>query len=135
MNRQLSRVLLVLFVALVGGAAVVGAQPKPGSNASPPSAQQKPPAQSAVAPLSAVGSAFTYQGRLSASGSPANGQYDLQFTLYDAASGGNQVGSPVVVISQTVGDGLFTVQLDFGSSAFDGSTRWLELAVRQSGGG
>ena len=30
----------------------------------------------------AQGTAFTYQGRLNSSGSPANGSYDLTFTLY-----------------------------------------------------
>src|SRR5205085_5958358 len=32
-------------------------------------------------------------------------------------------------------DGLVTVSLDFGSSAFDGSARYLELAVRTAGVG
>jgi hypothetical protein len=36
----------------------------------------------------AQGTAFTYQGRLSAGGNPASGVYDLSFALYDAASGG-----------------------------------------------
>jgi hypothetical protein len=35
---------------------------------------------------------FTYQGRLSDSGSPGNGLYDLQFTNYDAATGGHALG-------------------------------------------
>src|SRR2546428_12533160 len=38
-------------------------------------------------------SAFTYQGRLTDGGTPANGNYDLQFTLWDSASGGSQIGS------------------------------------------
>ena len=32
----------------------------------------------------AQGTVFTYQGRLSDNGGPANGQYDLRFTLYNA---------------------------------------------------
>jgi hypothetical protein len=88
-----------------------------------------------TSPLSPAGSGFTYQGRLDVSGSPANGQFDLQFTLFDAASGGTQVGNPVTVLSQTVAGGLFTVQLDFGSSAFQGGARWLEVAVSPAGGG
>ena len=35
----------------------------------------------------AVGTAFTYQGQLLEAGSPANGSYDFQFSLYDAESG------------------------------------------------
>jgi hypothetical protein len=34
----------------------------------------------------AQGTAFTYQGRLNVSGSPANASYDFQFALYDAAT-------------------------------------------------
>src|SRR5712691_3127220 len=35
---------------------------------------------------------FTYQGRLTDGGTPANGNYDLQFALFDSLSGGAQVG-------------------------------------------
>jgi len=31
------------------------------------------------------GTAFTYQGRLTDGGSPANGGYDLRFSIYDAS--------------------------------------------------
>ena len=41
--------------------------------------------------------AFTYQGFLRDNGQPANGTYDLRFALYDALSGGNQIGSIVIV--------------------------------------
>lgn len=37
---------------------------------------------------------FTYQGRLSDGGTPANGNYDLQFALFDSVSGGIQIGAP-----------------------------------------
>ena len=40
-----------------------------------------------------LGTAFTYQGRLVDDGNPASGVYDLTFTLYDAVSGGGQVGT------------------------------------------
>ncbi len=86
-------------------------------------------------PEDGVGTGFTYQGSLKDGGNPANGQYDLQFTLYDALTGGNQAGSPIVMAGQTVTNGLFAVQLDFGPSAFQGSSRWLEIAVRPAGGG
>src|SRR5688572_14972891 len=85
-----------------------------------------------VVPAAAVpvGSAFTYQGRLVDAGNPANGPYDLRFTLFDAATGGAPVGSPVTVDDVTVGQGLFTVSLDFGAPAFAAEARWLEVAAR-----
>ena len=38
---------------------------------------------------------FTYQGKLTDGGTPANGSYDLQFALWDSAAGGGQIGSAV----------------------------------------
>ena len=61
---------------------------------------------------------------------PANGAYDMQFTLYDADTGGNQVGGDVTKDEVSVTDGLFTVLLDFGSGAFAGESRWLDIGVR-----
>ena len=77
-----------------------------------------------------LGTTFTYQGRLTDNGSPADGTYDFRFILYDAEIGGSQVGSTVTQEDVTVTDGLFTVTLDFGSGAFQGDARWLEVAVR-----
>jgi len=82
-----------------------------------------------------VGTAFTYQGRLTDGGSPANGHYDFKFQLYDAASDGNPVGSTVAQEDVAVSEGLFTVQLDFGTDAFTGEARWLEIGVRPGSGG
>ena len=82
-----------------------------------------------------LGTAFTYQGRLSDGGSLAGGSFDFQFLLFDAAGGGLQVGSTLDHLAVAVTDGLFTVSLDFGASAFAGSARWLEVHVRPAGGG
>ena len=79
------------------------------------------------------GTAFTYQGSLTASGSPANGNYDIEFYLRDAASGGNSVGTTNAIAPVAVSDGLFTVMPDFGAGIFDGSSRWLEIGVRTNG--
>ncbi len=76
-----------------------------------------------------VGTAFTYQGRLTDAGNPADGAYDLQLALFDAASGGAQVGATLTRADVVVASGLFTVSLDFGA-VFVGSKRWLELRVR-----
>ncbi len=78
---------------------------------------------------SSVGTAFTYQGRLTDGGSLANGSYDFRFQLYDAASVGNQLGD-IIQDDVSVTDGLFTVVLDFGVGAFNGDARWLEIGVR-----
>ena len=80
-----------------------------------------------------VGSAFNYQGRLTAGGLPANGGYDLRFTVMNTASGGNPVAAPLTNTAVPVRDGLFTVALDFGSGVFNGEARWLEIAVRTNG--
>ena len=80
--------------------------------------------------LAPVGTMFTYQGRVTEGGNPTNGTYDFQFELYDAAGGGSQVGSTVTKEDVTVTDGLFTVELDFGSDVFKGDARWLEIGVR-----
>jgi hypothetical protein len=77
---------------------------------------------------------FTYQGMLKASGSPANGNYDLQFSLWTANSGGSQVGSTLTHTGVSVRNGLFTAELDFGN-VWDGTDRYLQIAVRPSGSG
>jgi hypothetical protein len=81
-------------------------------------------------PAAPLDTGFTYQGRLTDGGSPANGTYDFEFSLYDAASDGSQVGSTVTQDDVAVSNGTFIVQLDFGSSAFDGSARWMAVGVR-----
>jgi hypothetical protein len=87
----------------------------------------------AQAPL---GTAFTYQGVLSENGVPLNGAdvADIEANLYDAASGGNQVGGAVIVYNVDFDQGQFTILLDFGTSPFAGEARWLELMVRKPPG-
>lgn len=83
--------------------------------------------------VSAQGTAFTYQGRLNDSSNAASGNYDLQFKIYDAATAGNVVGSPLTNAPTGATNGLFTVTLDFGSGVFTGPARWLEIGVRTNG--
>ena len=40
----------------------------------------------------AQGTGFNFQGRLNDGANPANGQYDLQFRLFNAVQGGTQIG-------------------------------------------
>ncbi|MGH2522846.1 MAG: hypothetical protein ACRDH2_10125, partial [Anaerolineales bacterium] len=88
-------------------------------------------AQGVLAPL---GAGFTYQGQLKQNGSAVNATCDFQFGLFDAASAGAQIGSTQTVSSVSVSNGLFSVALnaadEFGSGAFAGDARWLEIAVR-----
>jgi hypothetical protein len=91
----------------------------------------------AVQPLKtlAQGTAFTYQGRLTDSGTPATGTYDFTFQVFDAASNGTSQGGPLSTNGMSVAAGLFTVTLDFGAGPFSsGAPRWLEIAVRTNGG-
>jgi hypothetical protein len=73
---------------------------------------------------------FTYQGRLTDGGTAANGNYDLQFALWDSASGGTQVGSTLTVSTVAVSNGGFSVSLDFGAGSFNGANRFLEISAR-----
>src|SRR5437899_9749746 len=78
---------------------------------------------------------FTYQGRLTDSGMAATGNYDLKFALFDNSAGGTQIASTLTRSSVSVSGGVFTVQLDFGVSAFPGADRFLEIGVRPAGVG
>jgi hypothetical protein len=86
-------------------------------------------------PSAPLGTAFNYQGRLNDGDNPAQGIYDLRFTIYDAFAGDGLVAGPLTNSPVTVSNGLFTVTLDFGAGVFTGDARWLEIAVRTNGGG
>jgi hypothetical protein len=68
--------------------------------------------------------AFTYQGELASSGTPATGTHDIRFRLFDAASGGNQIGSTLCSDDLAVTAGRFAASLDFGAAAFAGKKRF-----------
>ena len=74
------------------------------------------------------GTAFTYQGLLNNNGTPANGSFDLQFTLFPTNATGSALAGPVTNLAVPVSNGLFTATVDFGN-AFTGPSTWLELAV------
>jgi hypothetical protein len=83
----------------------------------------------------AQGTAFTYQGQLNNYGSPANGSYDLAFTIYDSTNiNGNLIAGPLTNSAIAVSNGLFVVTLDFGGGVFSGPALWLEIGVRTNGG-
>ena len=86
-----------------------------------------------ICTVNAQTAAFTYQGKLSDSGTPANSNYDFQFKLFDLLTGGTQQGTTVTLNSVAVTNGIFAVNLDFGAAAFSGADRFLEINVKPAG--
>ena len=84
----------------------------------------------APAPLS-----FMYQGQLlDNKKAPKDGdQYDILFTLYNAETNGAALGTALTVDKVPVYNGVFVVSLDFGPGVFNGTTRWIQIAVRKQG--
>jgi hypothetical protein len=87
----------------------------------------------AVETIHAQGTAFLYQGRLNDGGSPATGNYDLRFAIYDAVSNGNAISFPLTNSATAVSNGLFTATLDFGAGIFTGTNYWLQIGVQTNG--
>ena len=84
---------------------------------------------SSQATAASQSTAFTYQGQLNAGGTLPSGQnYQFTFTLYDAVTGGNAVGSAIQQQILVGNGGLFTTDLDFGQ-LFNGQQYWLEIKV------
>jgi len=87
--------------------------------------------------LSAQGTAISYQGRLSDSGSPANTNYDFRFAVFNAPTNGSQVSAWLTNAEVPVANGLFSVTLDFAPGVFNGTSNgsndWLDVAVRLAG--
>lgn len=86
-----------------------------------------PRSEAAVA--AQLASSFTYQGRLSDAGQPADGNYDFQFALYLSASGGTAVDT-LNFDDLDVDGGLVNATLDFTELPFDGQALWVEVRVR-----
>lgn len=78
----------------------------------------------------AQATAFNFQGRLNDGANPANGRYDLQFKLFDALAGGNQISSTVDRPNLQIINGVFSTTLDFGATAFGSGNRFIEISVR-----
>jgi hypothetical protein len=77
---------------------------------------------------------FTYQGSLKDGSNVANGNYDFEFAVFDAPSGGTQVGVGLTRANTAVTNGVFAANLNFGS-IFTGADRFLEIRVRNAGPG
>lgn len=83
---------------------------------------------------SAQSTGFTYQGQLQNSSQAASGSFDFEFALFDSPAGGSPLGSTQTRNGVSVTGGIFSVELDFGNF-FPGAARYLEIRVRQAGGG
>lgn len=123
-HRSRLKGLVALFLVLVIGSGVLAIRST--------QAQEPTPQDSAIIRGTALGSAFTYQGRLadSSTGDPIAGPCDFQFSLWDAAGGGTQIGSTQTASNVTLSDGSFSATLDFGADAFEGEARYLQIGVR-----
>lgn len=55
--------------------------------------------------------------------------------VFNAVSGGANIGGLLAPNGVAVSNGIFTVTLDFGSAPFTGPARWLDIAVRTNGAG
>ncbi|RME76437.1 MAG: hypothetical protein D6784_05850 [Chloroflexi bacterium] len=69
---------------------------------------------------------FIYQGRLQVGQEPVSGVCSFDFRLFDAASGGTQLGAVVSRPNVPVSDGYFSVELDFGN-VFTSTPRYLQV--------
>jgi hypothetical protein len=87
----------------------------------------------AASALAQSGTAFTWQGRLSDGGAPANGSFEMEFRLFAGATGGSPLATFVPPTPVAVSSGNFAVPVDFGA-AFAGQDAWIEMALRPSGG-
>ncbi len=78
------------------------------------------------------GTAFTYQGRLRDMGAPANGNYEVAFSLSPAAPGAGCAGTMPATQTVFATEGVFTASVDFGA-VFVGQNAFLEIALRRAG--
>jgi hypothetical protein len=86
-------------------------------------------AAAGVAHAQPLTTAFTYQGELLDAGVPVTGPCDLRFRLFDAPSGGAQLGPTLCANDTGAEGGRFAVLIDFGAQ-FAGQRRFLEVEAR-----
>ncbi len=76
---------------------------------------------------------FSHQGNLPREVTPATDTFEMEVKLFDAATGGTQIGATNSISEVEVKTRAFTVWLDFGAAAFPGADRFIEVSVRRSG--
>jgi hypothetical protein len=83
----------------------------------------------------AQSTAITYQGQLKDGGVPVSAPADMQFRLFNAATGGTQVGDVVTLLDVNVTEGLFATSLDFGINPYTSNQPlFLDIFVRYPAG-
>lgn len=134
-------VLLIAFTSVSAYAQVTRTTPVKGGVVNQPLLPSPLPqaAPNVVAPSEMQTRVFIYYGRLT-SDAVASGTYQTRFALYDAGTGGNQIGSTLTFDGASgnppavqVINGIFTAQLDFGATAFSGADRFLEISIKKAG--
>jgi hypothetical protein len=83
--------------------------------------------------LNAQTTRFVHKGDLPNTVTPATGIFEMEVRLFDAVSDGNQIGSVYQASSVNVKNRAYSVELDFGSAAFPGADRFLEVSIRRVG--
>lgn len=74
--------------------------------------------------------ALPFQGVLQENGAPVSQPRNFAFALFDAETGGTQVGSSVTRLNLPVNAGLYATTLDFGPGPWtSGEARWIEVTV------
>ncbi len=81
--------------------------------------------------LGQVGTSVTYQGQLKNNGVAVNSPADVRFSIWDAATGGGQVGTTDTKTGVAVSQGLFSTTFDCGVNPYTAdAARWLQIEVR-----
>ncbi len=83
-------------------------------------------------PPGPVATAFTYQGLLSTSGTPINGDANVRFTLCNSPTGATSssaVAAPITRSFTGIQDGLITTALDFGGIIDLNLALWVNIEV------
>ncbi|MEO6688533.1 MAG: tail fiber domain-containing protein [Dokdonella sp.] len=83
----------------------------------------------------ALAGAFTYHGNLQDAGNAAEGSYDIELTLYSAATGGRVIGGPMTLYAVPVHEGSFSTDVDFGQSIDASVQSYVAVKVRKAGAG
>jgi hypothetical protein len=76
---------------------------------------------------------FSFQGRITDTGGvPLNGVYDVEFKLFDAYTGGSQIGSTVAKHDVQITDGILSSGVTFFEEvSFVGDDFYMEILIRE----
>src|SRR5688572_8933549 len=74
---------------------------------------------------------FRFDATLPNAVTPATDIFQMQFKLFDAATGGTQIAATNAVSAVDVQNRSLSVWLDFGAAAFSGADRYIEINYRR----